>query len=142
MSRHDPRVTLRQLAGHARRAQELCAQNTFPEMLTDWQKRSAFERVMEVLGEAVKRLPPDLTTRYPAVDWRGIAGMRDCGSAMVMMRLIMVCFGRRWRRTCLRSSSRSSKCSRIWVKSVVDLREDHDFIEEICLVLVCRNGLG
>ena len=32
---------------------------------------------MEVLGEGVKRLPPDLTARYPAVDWRGIAGMRD-----------------------------------------------------------------
>jgi uncharacterized protein with HEPN domain len=77
MSRHDPRVTLRQLAEHARQAQELCTQNTFTGMLTDWQKRAAFERVMEILGEAVKRLPPDLTARYSAVDWRGIAGMRD-----------------------------------------------------------------
>ncbi len=70
-------MTLRQVADYARRAQELCIQNTFTGMLTDWQKRAAFERVMEVLGEAVKRLPPDLTARYPAVDWRGIAGMRD-----------------------------------------------------------------
>jgi uncharacterized protein with HEPN domain len=77
MSRHDPTVTLRQIAGHARCAQELCTQNTFPALLTDWQKRAAFERVMEVLGEAVKRLPPDLTARYLDVDWRGIAGMRD-----------------------------------------------------------------
>ena len=77
MSKHDPRVTLRQLAEHARHAQELCAQNTLPEILTDWQKRAAFERVMEILGEAVKRLPPELTAKYPVVDWRGIAGMRD-----------------------------------------------------------------
>lgn len=45
--------------------------------MADWQKRAAFERVMEVLGEAVKRLPRELTASYPAVDWRGIAGMRD-----------------------------------------------------------------
>jgi uncharacterized protein with HEPN domain len=77
MSRHDPKVTLRQLVDHARHAQEIYAQNTLAGMLIDWQKRAAFERVMEVLGEAVKRLPPELTAQYPAVDWRGIAGMRD-----------------------------------------------------------------
>ena len=32
---------------------------------------------MEVLGEAVKRLPPELCQRYPAVPWKLIAGMRD-----------------------------------------------------------------
>jgi len=77
MSRHDPKLTLRQLTEYARHAQELCAQNPYTDILTDWQKRAAFERVMEILGEAVKRLPPKLTSRYPAVDWRGIAGMRD-----------------------------------------------------------------
>ncbi|MHB8523322.1 MAG: HepT-like ribonuclease domain-containing protein [Limisphaerales bacterium] len=59
------------------RAQELCAQNDLPGILTNWHKRLAFERVMEVLGEAVKRLPPDLCQRYPAVPWKLIAGMRD-----------------------------------------------------------------
>jgi uncharacterized protein with HEPN domain len=77
MSRHDPKVTLRQIADCARRAQELCAQNDLPEILSEWQKRAAFERVMEVLGEAVKRLPPELSQRYPAVQWKLIAGMRD-----------------------------------------------------------------
>ena len=32
---------------------------------------------MEVLGEAVKRLPPDLCQRHPAVPWKLVAGMRD-----------------------------------------------------------------
>jgi len=77
MSRHDPKVTLRQIVDYARRAQELCAGNTLPEIIGDWQKRLAFERLMEVLGEAVKRLPPDLCQRYPAVPWKLLAGMRD-----------------------------------------------------------------
>lgn len=77
MSKHDPKVTLRQLAEYARHAQELCGQNTLPEIRADWQKRAAFERVMEVLGEAVKRLPFELCQQYPAVEWRLVAGMRD-----------------------------------------------------------------
>ncbi|MCX8092349.1 MAG: DUF86 domain-containing protein [Verrucomicrobiae bacterium] len=77
MSRHDPKVTLRQIRDCARRAQELCAQNELAAILSDWQKRLAFERVMEVLGEGVKRLPPELCARYPSVPWRLIAGMRD-----------------------------------------------------------------
>lgn len=77
MSKHDPRVTLRQIADHARWAQEWCAKNQLPEILTDRSKRLAFERVMEILGEAVKRLPPDLCQRYPAVAWKLVAGMRD-----------------------------------------------------------------
>ena len=77
MSRHDPKVTLQQVAENARRARELCAENTLAGILSDWQKRAAFERVMELLGEAVKRLPPELTSRHPKMNWRAIAGMRD-----------------------------------------------------------------
>jgi uncharacterized protein with HEPN domain len=62
---------------YAGRARQLCTQNSLAQILADWQKRAAFERVMEVLGEAVKRLPTELKAKYPAVDWRGIAGMRD-----------------------------------------------------------------
>lgn len=54
MSRHDPKATLRQLAEHARLAQELCGQNALSAIRADWQKRLAFERAMEIIGEAVK----------------------------------------------------------------------------------------
>jgi len=77
MSKHDPKVTLRQIADHAQWARELCAKNQLAEILTDRSKRLAFERVMEILGESVKRLPPDLCQRYPAVTWKLVAGMRD-----------------------------------------------------------------
>jgi uncharacterized protein with HEPN domain len=34
-------------------------------------------RNLEIIGEAAKHIPPDVSARYPAVNWRGITGLRD-----------------------------------------------------------------
>ena len=34
-------------------------------------------RRLEIIGEAVKKLPAELKERYPSVPWKEIAGMRD-----------------------------------------------------------------
>ena len=73
MSKHDPRVTLRQIAEYARHARELCARQTLAELKADWRQAFAFERVMEVLGEAVKRLPSEERQKHPQVPWRLVA---------------------------------------------------------------------
>ena len=39
--------------------------------------RDAIVRNIEVIGEAIKSLPEELTARYPAVDWSGWARLRD-----------------------------------------------------------------
>ncbi len=37
----------------------------------------ALKNALSEIGEAVKRLPPEMLARHPGVDWRGWAGLRD-----------------------------------------------------------------
>jgi len=39
--------------------------------------QDALIRCLEVIGEAVKRLSPDLREQHSDLPWRGMAGMRD-----------------------------------------------------------------
>ncbi len=34
-------------------------------------------RNLEVIGEAAKKIPDDVHRRYPAIEWKKIAGLRD-----------------------------------------------------------------
>ena len=45
--------------------------------LTDETSKRAFVRSLEIIGEAVKQIPDDTRRRYPRIEWRLIAGMRD-----------------------------------------------------------------
>lgn len=45
--------------------------------LQDETIKRAFVRSLEIIGEAAKKVPPELRTRHSAIDWRAIAGMRD-----------------------------------------------------------------
>jgi uncharacterized protein with HEPN domain len=37
----------------------------------------AFVRSLEIIGEAAKKVPEELRIQHPAVEWRGMARMRD-----------------------------------------------------------------
>ena len=45
--------------------------------LTDETLRRSFVRSIEVIGQAVKQIPDSVRLRYPQIEWRSIAGMRD-----------------------------------------------------------------
>ncbi|MDO9537831.1 MAG: DUF86 domain-containing protein [Thermoplasmata archaeon] len=39
--------------------------------------QAAVIREFEIIGEAAKRISEDIRTKYPAIPWRNMAGMRD-----------------------------------------------------------------
>ncbi len=43
----------------------------------DRKTQDAVIRYLEIIGEAVKQLPSELTTRHETIPWKDIAGMRD-----------------------------------------------------------------
>lgn len=45
--------------------------------LRDEDRRRAFVRSLEIVGEAAKRLPPEVRAEAAEIDWRAMAGMRD-----------------------------------------------------------------
>ena len=45
--------------------------------LNDETLKRAFVRSLEIIGEAVEQIPEDFRLRYPAVEWRIMAGTRD-----------------------------------------------------------------
>jgi uncharacterized protein with HEPN domain len=50
---------------------------SFEVFETDRKTSQAVLRSLEVIGEAVKKLPSEIKTNYPQIPWKEIAGMRD-----------------------------------------------------------------
>ena len=77
MSERDPAVPLRQMRDAARRAQEIARPLRREELTDDRVESLALVRLLEVIGEAARRVPDTVRTQHPEVPWRQVIGTRD-----------------------------------------------------------------
>ena len=73
----DYRALLEDIAEAAEAIGEFTAGTTKADLARDRKTRDAVIRNLEVIGEAVKKLPEEPRSRHPEIEWSRIAGLRD-----------------------------------------------------------------
>jgi uncharacterized protein with HEPN domain len=57
--------------------EQFTAGTEFEAFSQNLEKVFAVSRAIEIIGEAVKRIPDSVRSQYPDIPWRDMAGMRD-----------------------------------------------------------------
>jgi uncharacterized protein with HEPN domain len=77
MSKHDAAIALRQVLSYAREAVSICQGKTRDDLDSDRLLNLAVTRLIEIIGEAAKRVPPTIQTKYPNIPWQQMIGARN-----------------------------------------------------------------
>lgn len=75
--RKDDSVYLRHVLDAICRIEEYTQDITYRNFLNNHLRQDGVIRQIEVIGEAVKKLSPELKERHPEIPWKDVAGMRD-----------------------------------------------------------------
>ena len=77
MSRRDPLVAVQQMRDYGKEAIELAEDRSRADLDLDRMFELAMVRLLEVLGEAARRVPEEFRARYPDVPWRQTTDLRN-----------------------------------------------------------------
>jgi uncharacterized protein with HEPN domain len=73
----DPAAYLADMLEHAQDVRSFVAGMGEEAFLADRKTVFAVLRALEVIGEAARRVAPEITARHPEIPWREIIGMRN-----------------------------------------------------------------
>ncbi len=76
MSR-DYRVCLSDIVQAIRKIEKYTADIDYDEFAQNELIQDAVVRNLEIIGEAVKNVPEEIRKKYPGIEWRKMAGLRD-----------------------------------------------------------------
>ena len=58
-------------------AENFLADMSYDDFIHDTKTLYAVTRALEIIGEAVKKIPDEVRSKYPHIPWKQMAGMRD-----------------------------------------------------------------
>ena len=77
MSRRDPLVYVLHMRDYAREAREMARRRSRGDLDSDRMFNLAMVRLLEVIGEAARRVPEEFRSRYTEVPWRRTTDFRN-----------------------------------------------------------------
>lgn len=77
MGRHDDTVSLRQMLDNARKALSVVEGRSRSYLDDNWIPTLALIQLLQIVGEAARRLSEDFRARHPEVPWAEIIGFRN-----------------------------------------------------------------
>jgi uncharacterized protein with HEPN domain len=77
MPRHDGAVSLRQMRDSTREALEMMRGQVRKDLDTDRKLNLALVRLLEIVGEAANRVPPEIRGQHPQIPWPQLISLRN-----------------------------------------------------------------
>jgi len=77
MPKRDINIALRHMRDHAQEALAMAQGRMRSDLDSDRMLNLSLVRLLEIMGEAARRVPPEDRLRYPQIPWPDLVGLRN-----------------------------------------------------------------